>query len=246
MKPAWDKLMKVYEDSKTALVADVDCTADGKPLCDTHGVDGFPTIKWGDPSALETYEGGRELADLKKFAKENLKPLCSPSNIDLCDAEKKQQLEKLMAMDDATLDAMIEERITKQKETEQRIESEVEQLRNRYEELEKEKHDTIAKIKASGLGLMKAVKASKTIIWNGPMGVFEMGKFEIGTKSLMDSVVEATAAGTITVIGGGDTATACKKYDTEDKVSHCSTGGGASLELLEGKVLPGVAALSEA
>mmetsp|Transcript_94895 Transcript_94895/g.149413 ORF Transcript_94895/g.149413 Transcript_94895/m.149413 type:complete len:417 (+) Transcript_94895:54-1304(+) len=91
-----------------------------------------------------------------------------------------------------------------------------------------------------------AVKASKTIIWNGPMGVFEMGKFEIGTKSLMDSVVEATAAGTITVIGGGDTATACKKYDTEDKVSHCSTGGGASLELLEGKVLPGVAALSEA
>merc|ERR1712228_696871 len=75
-----------------------------------------------------------------------------------------------------------------------------------------------------------AVKASKTIIWNGPMGVFEMAKFEIGTKSLMDAVVEATAAGTITVIGGGDTATACKKYDTEDKVSHCSTGGGPSLE----------------
>merc|ERR1712078_348927 len=77
-----------------------------------------------------------------------------------------------------------------------------------------------------------AVKASKTIIWNGPMGVFEMAKFEIGTKSLMDEVVAATAAGTITVIGGGDTATACKKYDTEDKVTHCSTGGGASLELL--------------
>jgi phosphoglycerate kinase len=92
----------------------------------------------------------------------------------------------------------------------------------------------------------EAVKASKTIIWNGPMGVFEMASFETGTKSLMDAVVEATAAGTITVIGGGDTATACKKYGTEDKVSHCSTGGGASLELLEGKVLPGVAALSDA
>jgi len=91
-----------------------------------------------------------------------------------------------------------------------------------------------------------AVDASKTIIWNGPMGVFEMAKFETGTKSLMDAVVAATAAGTITVIGGGDTATACKKYDTEDKVSHCSTGGGASLELLEGKDLPGVAALSDA
>merc|ERR1711972_990713 len=91
-----------------------------------------------------------------------------------------------------------------------------------------------------------AVEASKTIIWNGPMGVFEMGKFEAGTKSLMDAVVAATEAGAVTVIGGGDTATACKKYGTEDKVTHVSTGGGASLELLEGKELPGVAALSDA
>jgi len=90
------------------------------------------------------------------------------------------------------------------------------------------------------------VKDSKTILWNGPMGVFEMAKFEVGTKMLMDAVVEATGAGVITVIGGGDTATACKKYGTEEKVSHCSTGGGASLELLEGKVLPGVDALNDA
>lgn len=92
----------------------------------------------------------------------------------------------------------------------------------------------------------EAVRASKTIIWNGPMGVFEMAKFEVGTKGLMDVIVEVTAKGTTTVIGGGDTATACKKYDTEDKVTHCSTGGGASLELLEGKNLPGVAALTDA
>jgi phosphoglycerate kinase len=91
-----------------------------------------------------------------------------------------------------------------------------------------------------------AVAASKTIIWNGPMGVFEMASFEAGTKELMDAVVAATATGVVTVIGGGDTATACKKYGTEDKVTHCSTGGGASLELLEGKNLPGVAALSDA
>merc|ERR1712118_197277 len=89
-----------------------------------------------------------------------------------------------------------------------------------------------------------AVNAAKTIIWNGPMGVFEMAKFEVGTKTLMDTIVAATAAGTVTIIGGGDTATACKKYDTEDKVTHCSTGGGASLELLEGKDLPGISALS--
>jgi enolase len=88
-----------------------------------------------------------------------------------------------------------------------------------------------------------AVAKSKTIIWNGPMGVFEMASFEAGTKTLMDNVVAATSAGAITVIGGGDTATACKKYGTEAKVTHCSTGGGASLELLEGKDLPGVTTL---
>jgi phosphoglycerate kinase len=92
---------------------------------------------------------------------------------------------------------------------------------------------------------VKAIEASKTIIWNGPMGVFEMEKFETGTKVMMDAIVDATKAGTTTVIGGGDTATACKKYKTEDKVTHVSTGGGASLELLEGKVLPGLAALSD-
>merc|ERR1712232_388405 len=91
-----------------------------------------------------------------------------------------------------------------------------------------------------------AVAASKTIVWNGPMGVFEMGKFEAGTKSLMDAVVAATEGGAVSVIGGGDTATACKVYKTVDKVTHCSTGGGASLELMEGKVLPGVAALTDA
>eukprot|EP00930_Biecheleria_cincta_P063868 TRINITY_DN493_c0_g1_i5.p1 TRINITY_DN493_c0_g1~~TRINITY_DN493_c0_g1_i5.p1 ORF type:complete len:518 (-),score=157.58 TRINITY_DN493_c0_g1_i5:195-1748(-) len=91
-----------------------------------------------------------------------------------------------------------------------------------------------------------AIAKSKTIVWNGPMGVFEMEAFEAGTKRMMDKIVEVTGQGAISVIGGGDTATACKKYNTVDKVSHCSTGGGASLELLEGKVLPGVAALDDA
>jgi len=91
-----------------------------------------------------------------------------------------------------------------------------------------------------------AINASKTIIWNGPMGVFEMASFETGTKSMMDTMVEATSKGVLTVIGGGDTATCCAKYKTEDKVSFVSTGGGASLELLEGKELPGIVALSDA
>ncbi|CAE7213550.1 pgk-1 [Symbiodinium sp. CCMP2456] len=91
----------------------------------------------------------------------------------------------------------------------------------------------------------EAIKKSKTIVWNGPMGVFEMEAFEKGTKQMMETIVAVTKEGAVSVIGGGDTATACKKYDTVDKVSHCSTGGGASLELLEGKLLPGVAALDD-
>jgi phosphoglycerate kinase len=90
------------------------------------------------------------------------------------------------------------------------------------------------------------ISKSKTILWNGPMGVFEFDKFANGTKTVMDAVVDATGKGAVSIIGGGDTATCCKKFNTEDKVSHVSTGGGASLELLEGKVLPGVSALCDA
>jgi phosphoglycerate kinase len=79
-----------------------------------------------------------------------------------------------------------------------------------------------------------------------PPGVFEFPNFANGTKSLMDGVVAATKNGCVTIIGGGDTASCCAKWQTEDKVSHVSTGGGASLELLEGKTLPGVAALTNA
>lgn len=92
----------------------------------------------------------------------------------------------------------------------------------------------------------KSIQRAKVIVWNGPPGVFEFDNFSKGSKSMMDAVVEATKRGAVTIIGGGDTATCAAKWKTEDKVSHVSTGGGASLELLEGKVLPGVAALSDA
>lgn len=90
-----------------------------------------------------------------------------------------------------------------------------------------------------------AVAKAKTILWNGPPGVFEFDNFATGTKKLLDAVVAAVEGGATAIIGGGDTATVAKKYGAEDKLSHVSTGGGASLELLEGKVLPGVAALSD-
>lgn len=85
----------------------------------------------------------------------------------------------------------------------------------------------------------------KTIIWNGPMGVFELDATAVGTFAVAGALVRATEAGATTIIGGGDSAAAIEKANLEDKVSHVSTGGGASLELLEGKILPGVAALDE-
>ncbi|MGH8017203.1 MAG: phosphoglycerate kinase [Opitutaceae bacterium] len=90
------------------------------------------------------------------------------------------------------------------------------------------------------------IARSKTIIWNGPPGVFEFDKFAGATKAMAEAVAKAAEAGATTVVGGGDTATAAEKFKVADKVSHCSTGGGASLEFLEGKKLPGVAFLEGA
>jgi phosphoglycerate kinase len=86
----------------------------------------------------------------------------------------------------------------------------------------------------------EAILSAKTIIWNGPAGVFEFEKFCGATKAMAAAVAEATDNGATTVVGGGDTATAAKKFGVAAKVTHCSTGGGASLEFLEGKALPGV------
>jgi len=92
---------------------------------------------------------------------------------------------------------------------------------------------------------LEVIARAKTIIWNGPPGVFEFEAFMGGTKSMAEAIAAATEKGAISVVGGGDTATAAKKCGIINKVTHVSTGGGASLELLEGKTLPGVAALND-
>jgi phosphoglycerate kinase len=89
----------------------------------------------------------------------------------------------------------------------------------------------------------EVIKSSKTILWNGPMGVFEMSSFEDGTKAVAEAVVEATQNGGFSLIGGGDSAAAVNNFGYGEKVSYVSTGGGALLEYMEGKDLPGVKAL---
>jgi phosphoglycerate kinase len=89
------------------------------------------------------------------------------------------------------------------------------------------------------------IRTAGTVVWNGPMGVFEMPPFDAGTKAVADAVAEATTAGGVTIIGGGDSAAAVEQLGYSDRVSHVSTGGGASLEMLEGKAFETVAVLDE-
>ena len=115
---------------------------------------------------------------------------------------------------------------------------------------------SIENIPADGMGLdigpdsVKVFQAAladcKTVIWNGPMGVFEFDKFAAGTEAIAHTLAEIGKTGATTIIGGGDSVAAVEKVGLADQMSHISTGGGASLELLEGKVLPGIAALDEA
>jgi len=158
MKPDWDKLMKEFDGHATTLVADVDCTAAGKPVCDKVGVRGYPTIKSGDPNDLQDYKGGRDLASLQKHAK-SLKPSCSPAKIDLCDDDMKAKIEELQKLSASDLDTQIKEKEDEQAAAEKTFTDEVDALQKKYKELQDAKEAALESIKDSGLGLMKAVKA---------------------------------------------------------------------------------------
>jgi len=159
MKPDWDRLMKEFENSETALVADVDCTAEGKPLCSKVGVKGYPTLKYGDPNNLDDYKGGRSYNDLLTFAKENLGPTCGPIDMDLCDDKQKTKIEEIQARGLDKLGAEIDEIEATIKAAEDHFADEVKKLQETYEQLTKDKEATVQAAKDRDLGLMKTVRA---------------------------------------------------------------------------------------
>jgi len=163
MKPDWDKLIREFNPTaKYGFVGDVDCTAEGKPLCDANGVKGYPTIKYGDPNALEDYKGGRDYDSLLKFSKETVdKPICSPANMDPCSDEQRAEIEKIQAMDSKELDDEIKKKEKEISDAEKHFDKKVKKLQKKYEKLQKNKESTIEAVKASGLALMKSVRAAQ-------------------------------------------------------------------------------------
>lgn len=169
MKPDWDKLMDEFKESKTALVADVDCTAGGKDLCEKVGVQGYPTIKYGDPEDLKDYDGGRDLAALKKFAEENLGPTCGVDNLDLCDESSKAEIEKFQKMSPDELAAAITEAEARVKKVEDKGQKAVNKLIEQLADLDDKKEratkkkdeDVFVESKKIGLRFMKSVASFK-------------------------------------------------------------------------------------
>lgn len=159
LKPDWDKLMTAFEGHASALVGDCDCTGDCKPMCDANAVQGFPTLKFGSPEALEAYEGGRTFAELKKFSDENLKPVCSPANIDLCDEEKTAEIKKYQAMSAEELENTINAGVSAIEAAEAAFKEGVKGLQSQYEAMKEAQDVAVSEVKNGGLGMMKAVKA---------------------------------------------------------------------------------------
>lgn len=154
--------MNEYEGSETTLVAKVDCTGDGRDLCNQNGIRGFPTIRYGDPGMLEEYQRGRTHEELKTFVETELKPTCSPWNIDLCDAEEKAAIAKFTDMGEVEFKALLEAKEAAIRDVEEPFKAAADALKIKWEALAKEKDAQVSNIKESGLSLMIAVKAMKT------------------------------------------------------------------------------------
>jgi len=158
MKPAWDQLMKDYMKGEGILVADVDCTAEGEPLCEKYEIGNFPTLKYGDPKELQDYEGGIDYEELHQFANEILGPCCGVENLHLCDDEEKAKIEAVMAKGREKIDYEVEEIRKILDSAEEHFSNEEEKLQNTYEKLLKEKDDAIEAAKPKDFMWLEMVR----------------------------------------------------------------------------------------
>jgi thioredoxin-like negative regulator of GroEL len=158
MKPDWDSLASEYEGSNKVVIADVDCTAGGKPLCEKFGVKGYPTIKYFNPpdEEGEDYKGARSLADLKKFAAAELGPGCSVDTLENCSDDQKAQLDEYIKMPAEERDAKLADLKKKMGDAEKAHEDLLKTLQSTY----KESMDSLEKLKETSAPAIKLLKAA--------------------------------------------------------------------------------------
>jgi len=158
MKPDWDSLAADFKDSKTVIVADVDCTTAGKPLCEKFGVKGYPTIKFFNPpdEEGEDYKGGRDLPALKKFCETELGPGCSVDLMDNCSDEQKEELKTYIAMEGAERATKMETLKTAMKAAEDKHQELLKRLQSEF----KESQDGLEKLKDESSPVIKLLKAA--------------------------------------------------------------------------------------
>jgi len=152
--------MQKYEGHADVLVGESDCTGAGKGLCEELQVQGYPTLKYGDPASLTDYQGARDLEGLKRFADTELRPVCSLSRMDLCDEAQRERIEALQKLSPLELAAGIKESEKELADLEIKFKADVEQLQREYKELQDSKAKAAAEVRAGGLGLMRAVQAA--------------------------------------------------------------------------------------
>mmetsp|Transcript_10383 Transcript_10383/g.31002 ORF Transcript_10383/g.31002 Transcript_10383/m.31002 type:complete len:171 (-) Transcript_10383:97-609(-) len=161
MKPDWDSLASTFEDSKKVLIADVDCTTGGKPLCEKYGVRGYPTIKYFNPpdEEGEDYKGGRSLDELKKFAENELGPGCSVDLMDNCSEEQKGKLKEYIDMAPEKRTEMLETLKKELADAESTHEALLKELQATY----KESMDKLEKLKEESAPKLKLIKAATPV-----------------------------------------------------------------------------------
>jgi len=149
MAADWEKLGKDWDGHDTALIGEVDCTDDeNDPLCEKFNVDGFPTLMWGDPSAADQYDGGRDYDSLSEFAKENIsKPICSLARMEVCTDEEKKIFAEIEALSDDDISKKAQDLSDAAKAEEKKFDKAVEEIQNQYDELVKANQAALAKLK---------------------------------------------------------------------------------------------------